>query len=69
MEIVYYDISNNQSLFNAKCVVTHELGHALGYFNHTNNNDYGVMNASYSTEYVQNAEKQHLKQIYDNFYP
>ncbi|MBQ7290837.1 MAG: RICIN domain-containing protein [Clostridia bacterium] len=44
----------------------HEMGHALGYYGHPTGNG-NVMNGLNGVTILTTAEKQHLKEIYDNF--
>jgi hypothetical protein len=73
---MYIDIINyaeNEDQFGMNVVLTHEMGHALGFAGHSYNDiggieNYAVMNGTYSTSILQNDEKAHLYQIWDHIY-
>jgi len=73
---MYIDIINyaeNEDQFGMNVVLTHEMGHALGFAGHSYNDiggieNYAVMNGTYSTSILQNDEKAHLYQIWDYIY-
>ena len=62
----YILYKNNFTQNEYLSTVTHEMGHALGWFGHPNplHNDWVMYEAVNSVTQLQNEEKQHLAQVY-----
>lgn len=68
MIIKIVNCSYNSIQFNVSLTMTHEMGHALGFVDHTSYGILSVMNGSNSTDILQTIDIQTIKQIYDLFY-
>ncbi len=68
MKIDIINYAENETEWGMSIVVTHEMGHALGYAGHSFNDIDAIMNASYSTDELQPDEIQNIYQIWEIFY-
>jgi len=68
-QVFVVDRSRNPNVHSneMRTVVTHELGHALGYFGHSPNRRDVMYYAAHSSYRLKSIESKHLRQIYDGF--